>query len=232
MKSQFLARFPLWSRRLESVARVAAGNIPFTVGIGLRRWIYRGLFKRFGTQVTIYRDVEFVGANQIELGDCVRLEPGVRLNCSGHEIQLDSGMGFEQDVELSGEQKNSLIVIGDRTSIGSHCCISGTGSVHIGKNCLIAPYVGIFSSHHTVMDSSRTIKPQGNTLESITIEDDCWIGSGAKISAGVTLGQGCVIEPGAVVTQNVPSYSVAAGVPAQGVTQRRNTLPSRQSLRK
>jgi acetyltransferase-like isoleucine patch superfamily enzyme len=232
MNSQFLARFPLWSHRLESVARVVAGNIPLTVGIVLRRWIYRGLFKRFGTQITIYRGVEFVGANQIELGDYVRLEPKVRLNCSGHNIQLGSGMGFEQDVELTREKKNSLIVIGDRTSIGSHCCISGTGSIHIGNNCLIAPNVGIFSSHHTFMDSSRTITNHGNTLESIIIEDDCWIGSGAKILAGVTLGQGCVIEAGAVVTQNVPSYSVAAGVPAQVVTQCRNTLSSRQSLRK
>ncbi|VVS91972.1 DapH/DapD/GlmU-related protein [Desulfoluna spongiiphila] len=54
----------------------------------------------------------------------------------------------------------------------------------------------------------------------ITIEDDVWIGAGAIILAGVTVGKGCVIGAGSVVTKDVPEYCVAAGNPARVVKQR------------
>jgi acetyltransferase-like isoleucine patch superfamily enzyme len=222
MDSLIFLESPSWSRRFEAVSIAIAGSIPLSVGILLRRLIYRQLFKYLGSKVTISPGVEFVCANQIEIGNGVHLDSGVRLNCSGKNsrIQISDQVYFDRDVELKGEKKNASIVIGDRTSIGSHCCISGSGSVYIGKNCLIAPYVGIFSSNHNFMDGSRPIRSQGTTLKPIVIEDDCWIGSGAKILAGVTLGQGSVIGAGAVVTKDIPPYSVAVGVPAQVVSHR------------
>lgn len=58
----------------------------------------------------------------------------------------------------------------------------------------------------------------------IVIEDDCWLGTGVKILDGVTIGKGSVIGAGAVVTKNIPSYSVAVGVPAKVISKRDSNL--------
>ena len=65
------------------------------------------------------------------------------------------------------------------------------------------------------------------------VEDDCWIGAGAMILDGVRIGRGCVIAAGAVVTRDMPAYSVVAGVPARVIKSRRPGLsgvPSEQDL--
>ena len=53
------------------------------------------------------------------------------------------------------------------------------------------------------------------------IEDDCWIGSGVRILDGVTIGHGSIVGAGAVVTKSIPPYSIAVGVPAKVVSQRK-----------
>ena len=52
------------------------------------------------------------------------------------------------------------------------------------------------------------------------IEDDCWLGTGAKVLDGVRIGRGCVIGAGAVVTKDIPPYSIAVGVPAKVIGRR------------
>jgi acetyltransferase-like isoleucine patch superfamily enzyme len=66
-------------------------------------------------------------------------------------------------------------------------------------------------------DPVRSFVEQGITAEGIAIEDDVWIGAGAIVTDGVRVGQGAVIAAGAVVTQDVPPHTVAAGVPARMV---------------
>ena len=61
---------------------------------------------------------------------------------------------------------------------------------------------------------------QGAYEKQITIEDDVWIGYGAKILAGVTVGKGAVIGAGAVVTKNVAPYAVVGGIPAKEIKMR------------
>jgi acetyltransferase-like isoleucine patch superfamily enzyme len=57
--------------------------------------------------------------------------------------------------------------------------------------------------------------------EKVVIEDDCWIASNSILLAGVTIGKGSVVAAGSVVTQDVPPYSVVAGVPARVIKNRR-----------
>jgi acetyltransferase-like isoleucine patch superfamily enzyme len=84
---------------------------------------------------------------------------------------------------------------------------------------MIAPGVRMFSENHNFSDDT-TIKVQGVSWNPITIEDDCWIASGATLLAGVTIGRGSVVAAGAVVTKSFPPNSIIAGVPAKRISER------------
>ena len=83
------------------------------------------------------------------------------------------------------------------------------GKVEIGEGCTIARDVVIrsYDAHHILDDNYR------NT-EDITIGSHVWIGQGAQILKGVTIGDGAIIAAGSIVTKDVPPHSVVAGVPA------------------
>ncbi|HEY9049612.1 MAG TPA: acyltransferase [Ohtaekwangia sp.] len=92
---------------------------------------------------------------------------------------------------------------------GTHIAVAG--NVTIGKFVRIAPYTLILDSDfHDLADHTAEGK-KGN----IVIEDHVWVASRVTILKGVTVGEGSVIAAGAVVTKDVPPYSVVAGVPAK-----------------
>lgn len=90
----------------------------------------------------------------------------------------------------------------------------------IGDNVRIAAQVVIIPMNHIYEDPDTPIWKQGIRAKGIKIEDDVWIGAGAKILDGVTIGKGSVIGAGAVVTDDIPPYSVAVGVPARVIKKR------------
>lgn len=102
--------------------------------------------------------------------------------------------------------------------------VNKNSRLKIGSCCSIAPEViFLLSTDHKV--NSMSTFPfnaicSGGKIEAISkgdiiIEDDVWIGYGAKIMSGVTVGQGAVIAAGTVVTKNVPPYAIVGGVPGK-----------------
>jgi acetyltransferase-like isoleucine patch superfamily enzyme len=69
-------------------------------------------------------------------------------------------------------------------------------------------------------DPNKKIREQGFNFKGIRIEDDCWLGSGVKVLDRVTIGRGSIIGAGAVVTKDIPPYSIAVGVPAKVIDSR------------
>jgi maltose O-acetyltransferase len=74
---------------------------------------------------------------------------------------------------------------------------------------------------HGFARTDVTISDQGYTHAPIKIEDDVWVGFQAIILPGVTIGRGSIVGAGAVVTKDVPPYTVVVGVPARPLRQRR-----------
>jgi acetyltransferase-like isoleucine patch superfamily enzyme len=85
-------------------------------------------------------------------------------------------------------------------------------NIIIGDNVLIAPRVTLITQTHPI-SPDRFFK--SSISGKIVIEDNVWIGSGVIILPDITIGKGTVVGAGAVVTKDVPPYSVVAGVPAR-----------------
>lgn len=134
---------------------------------------------------------------KIYLGPQVMLEQGVILQAWGGSIAMENNV-----------------------FIGPYTVIYGHGGVKIGKNTLISMQCRILSSNHTIPDKNIHIRSQPDILLPVSIGEDVWLGAGVTILGGVTVGDGCVIGAGAVVTKDLPSYSVAVGVPAKVVRYR------------
>jgi acetyltransferase-like isoleucine patch superfamily enzyme len=103
--------------------------------------------------------------------------------------------------------------IGDHSLVGLGNVI--IGPVTIGNDVILAQNIVVSGLNHHYKDIAQPIHKQGVSVAPITIEDECWIGANTVITAGVTIGRHSVVAAGAVVTKDIPPYSVAAGNPSR-----------------
>ena len=127
---------------------------------------------------------------------------------------------------LSYVSASDALTIGNDVYIGKFCSIQCNG--YIGDGVLIANNVGIVGRfdhdfrargvlmrHAPHVHSSESLKR--DPRNSVTIEGDSWIGFGAVILSGITIGRGAVIAAGAVIHRDVPPYAIVAGSPAKQI---------------
>jgi acetyltransferase-like isoleucine patch superfamily enzyme len=115
---------------------------------------------------------------------------------------------------------NKIVEFGDCVQFGPRCVIQC--DIRFGNQVLIAGDVAFVGRNdHSVDIVGKTIwdSPRG-TAQLTTIEDDVWIGYGAIVLSGVTIGRGSIVAAGAVVSSDVSRYSIVAGVPAKEVAKR------------
>jgi acetyltransferase-like isoleucine patch superfamily enzyme len=106
------------------------------------------------------------------------------------------------------------LVVGDHVVIGRHNIIAVKRSVSIGSYTRIGPYVQIIDHDHgTARDT--LIMEQEAVIAPVVIGEDVWIGVGARVLKGVTVGDHAVVAANAVVTSDVPPYAIVWGVPAR-----------------
>lgn len=111
--------------------------------------------------------------------------------------------------------------IGDHSGVGFGCEIPN--GVTLGSHVMMGPDVLIFTQNHQTADTEIPMREQGMApLKPVVIGDDVWIGARVCILPGVTIGQGAVIGACAVVSKDVPAYSVAVGNPARVVKKRKS----------
>ncbi len=125
-------------------------------------------------------------------------------------------------IEL-GAGPGSLFV-DSQTAIQSSCVINPLVSdIIIGKHCMIAAKCAFVSYQHEAGSIERPMREQPLTSRGdIVLEDDVWLGLQVCVMDGVTIGKGAVVGAGSVVTKDIPAYTVAAGVPARVIRERRN----------
>jgi acetyltransferase-like isoleucine patch superfamily enzyme len=205
---------------LQGLLTSLLGGLPGLPGIALRGLAYR-LMLRMDGAAAIECNVRLRHARNIRLGANVYLDHGVYLHgCpDGIEIGADTCVMHNAELHVFNfrDLPHAFIKIGKGAFVGESVVIRGQGGVTIGDNVLIAPMVKILAVNHNYADVTRPVIDQGITGRGIVIEEGAWIGAGAAVLDGVRIGQGAVVGANAVVTKDVPAFSVAVGSPAKVV---------------
>lgn len=227
--------------------------IPLVLGRKIRRWIFGALLAETGRVVDLGMGLKLVGPSRISLGDevftdqnvsliawqptsrihlrsRVCLNRNVALHAQGGTIELGDRVKLDDGVHL--QALGGQITLGTRTYLGPYVCMAGPGNITIGDHCLIASHSSLYANNHIFSDPDMIIDEQGVTTVGIVIEEDCWLGTGVRVLDGVTIGRGSVIGAGAVVTKDIPPYSIAVGVPARVIAKRGVNQPHATALTK
>jgi maltose O-acetyltransferase len=96
-----------------------------------------------------------------------------------------------------------------------NCVMLDCGPVRIGDRVLLGPAVQLYPVGHDIDPAARSGVNGHEHAKPIVIGDDVWIGGGAIVMPGITIGQGSTVAAGAVVTKDVEPYTVVGGSPAR-----------------
>ncbi len=160
-----------------------------------------------------------------------------------HNLNIDYNKTYEQETEKREKILSEIIGslgegsflqgpiyfhYGIHTEIGRNffanfnLTVQDDAEVTIGDNCNFGPNVTIVTPIHPMLPDERYIMldAEGNKkhlcyAKPVHIGNDCWFGASVTVCPGVTIGDGCVIGAGSVVTRNIPPHSFAAGVPCR-----------------
>jgi acetyltransferase-like isoleucine patch superfamily enzyme len=157
-----------------------------------------------------------------KLGENVIFETGVLVFHADH-IAIGSNVYVGHYSILKGYYKGEM-VIGDDVWIGQQVFFHSAGGLSIGNRVGVGPGVRIITSFHREEGWGKPILDSTVEFASVTVGADCDLGAGAVILPGVTIGRGVQIGAGAVVTNDIPDYTVAAGVPAKVIRKRQEHL--------
>lgn len=152
----------------------------------------RGL--KIGIKSYIGKTLFIYGANRIEIGEKVRVFPGLRIETHlGGHITIDDDVSIGQNFHITSASENLCI--------GAHTTILGN--------------VFITNIDHNYREIDVHILKQNYIVKTTQIGENCFIGYGAAIQAGTTLGKQCIIGANSVVRGEFPDYCVIVGSPAK-----------------
>lgn len=135
-----------------------------------------------------------------------------------HKIKLGKNVQFGSETRINfyDETDDVKLIIGDNSYFVNRVTILGGGVINIGKDVLVASDVAFFSENHSIKpEANMPYKEQPLVFNDIFIGEGTWIGEKVIILPGVSIGKGCVIGAGSVVTKSVPNWSIVVGNPAK-----------------
>lgn len=167
------------------------------LGWAARGLLYKLSFGRFGNLSYIGKPVSIIGRRGIFIGDRVRIYPGARMEAAdGGKIVIEDNTSIGQNFHVTARQE--ALVIGANTTINANVCVT--------------------NQNHDYRDIGRHILEQDRPVITTRIGENCFLGFGSVIQAGVILGKQCVVGANSVVCAGrYPDYCVLVGAPARVV---------------
>jgi len=112
------------------------------------------------------------------------------------------------------------VIIGAKTVLGQECTISAFQHVSIGRECILADRCMLIDFDHGMVEVERPIREQGIYKRDVHVGHNVWMGYGACVLRGATVGDNSVLGTYAVVNRSLPPNVVAGGVPARIIRRR------------
>lgn len=222
---------PVWGR----LKRVARAVLSFHLPVNrLSRPLFRLLYwLHVSARETVIWARRFFWNEPLFRSQCERVGERFQMEELPY-LQGDGRIVVGSGVRLSGKPSVHFgrpspdrpeLVLGDGTFVGHGCGFHVSRSVRVGRHCLLAGGVQVYDADGHPLDAARRRAGEPTPPEavaSVVIGDDVWVGTGAVILKGVTVGDRAVIGARSVVTKDVPADAVVAGNPARVVTTRQS----------
>jgi acetyltransferase-like isoleucine patch superfamily enzyme len=199
-------------------------RIPGALGVFLRGKFYPMLLGKVGRGAVFGSNIVLRHPKKIILGDNVIIDDNVLMDAKGSE---NSGITLEDEVFIGRNSilscKGGEIILKERANIGFNCEIFSSNKVVIGKDNLVAAYSYIVGGGNYKLDRTDIPINQQPDFEGkggVTTEEDVWIAAHVVLLDGSKVGKGSVIAAGAVVSGEIPEYTIAGGVPAKILKER------------
>ncbi|MCC8188923.1 MAG: sugar O-acetyltransferase [Bacteroides sp.] len=119
-----------------------------------------------------------------------------------------------------------FITLGKKVFINNGCTFMDRGGITLEDGVFIAPNVNLITENHAEEPELR----HHVYTRPIHIEKNVWIGTAATVLPGVTIGENAIVAAGAVVTKNVPTHTIVAGVPAKVIRNIKTSAGKQQEL--
>jgi acetyltransferase-like isoleucine patch superfamily enzyme len=155
----------------------------------------------------------------------VFMDRGVEIYARRGYSRLILGRWLHLGVNTALRCHEGTLSLGDKGVLARDVSINCYLDVEIGDSALIADNVYISDFDHKFGDLDLPIKDQGIEKSRVRIERNVWLGTKVTVSRGVRIGEGVVVGANAVVTHDIPAYSVAVGLPARVIKDRRAADP-------
>jgi uncharacterized protein (TIRG00374 family) len=227
-----IGRLNLWRLFKYEMVSFFCLPLPGMIGYALRQISLPAILRKQGKGAVWSRNVTLRHPQKISVGKRCVIEEYCSLSAQGDER---SGITLGEEVLLGRGTvlgtRNGTVEIGDYCNIGANCRLGTTTRIKFGRHVLLAANCYIGGAQHKFDRLDVPIMRQGyESKGGVVIEDDVWLGAGVMVLDGVTIGTGSVIGAAAVVTKDIPPFSIALGIPAKVVGTRslQNPGPSHE----
>jgi acetyltransferase-like isoleucine patch superfamily enzyme len=140
--------------------------------------------------------------------------PGVTLEIGkGAKVHLGRWAWLGHGTKVRAHEGE--VHIGAKTVMGQECTISAFQHVSIGRECIVADRVMLIDFDHGVVETDRPVREQGIYKRDVRVGHNVWMGYGACVLRGVTIGDNAIVGTSTVVTKDVEPNAVVGGVPAR-----------------
>jgi acetyltransferase-like isoleucine patch superfamily enzyme len=211
-----------WALLRYELVVLLASWVPGALGLVLRGRLYPRLLGACGRNVTFGANVVLRHPRKIRIGDDVAVDDGCVLDAKGTAnagIRIGSRVFLGRNTILTC--KDGDIELEDGVNVSFQCAVFSASSVRIGADTLLAAYCYVVGGGHEFERTDVPVIDQARPSKGIDVGRGAWLGAGAVILDGVTVGHDAVVGARSVVTQDVPPFAIAVGAPARVLRDRR-----------